>query len=76
MSDDQARKARYHWRAPAITVALDLYDEDGQPDDKKVYRLYEAKRLHGVKKVGRELVGKDDELGVVDSNSAAERPAG
>jgi hypothetical protein len=61
-------RAPFHWRAPAIAVRLNLY-KAGQPDSKKVYRLYEAGRLTGVKKVGRELVGKDDELGVVDSSA-------
>jgi hypothetical protein len=56
--------AQYRWGATAIAEELNILDENGEPNPKKVYHLFAEGHLRGVVKVGRRLVGTP-QLGIV-----------
>ncbi len=50
------------WHARGIATELDLYDENGEPDEAAVYYLHSKGYLKSVRKVGRQLTALVDEL--------------
>jgi hypothetical protein len=69
------QKRRRVWNARGIAIALDLYDDDGEPDEAKVFYLVSKRRLKSVRKVGRQLTALVDELEAEIAGGETQLPA-
>jgi hypothetical protein len=61
-TDNFRTTGRRVWNARGIAIALELYDEHGEPDTAAVFRMVRNGYLKSVRRVGRQLTARTDEL--------------